>query len=292
MSRRSSARRKPVCRQASSAAAESDGGLARQRPAVGDAHAGDALRRVEDGQVVAAGVARAGHRPYLRKAVEPAYSARAAELLLDAQQLVVLRVAVRAGGRAGLDLAGARRDREVRDGGVLGLAGAVRDDGGPAGGVRHADRLERLGEGADLVELDQDGVGGALLDAAREALDVRDEEVVADELHAVADAAGERRPAVPVVLGHAVLDGDDGVVGRPTAPRAPSARRSRRCGPRVRGGTGRRGTARWWRGRGRWRPRCPGLRPASSMARMSRSSASRLVESLGAKPPSSPTVVA
>ncbi len=48
-----------------------------------------------------------------------------AQFLLDAQQLVVLRDAVGAGGGAGLDLAGVRRDRDVRDGRVLGLARTV-----------------------------------------------------------------------------------------------------------------------------------------------------------------------
>src|ERR671935_195507 len=46
-----------------------------------------------------------------------------AERLLDPQQLVVLRHAVRARRRAGLDLAAAGGHREVGDGRVLGLAG-------------------------------------------------------------------------------------------------------------------------------------------------------------------------
>ena len=48
-------------------------------------------------------------------------------------------------------------------------------------------------------------------DAARETHRVGDEEVVADELHAAAELGGEQLPAFPVVLGEAVLDGDDGV---------------------------------------------------------------------------------
>ena len=73
------------------------------------------------------------------------------------------------------------------------------------------DRLEGLGEGADLVDLHQDAVADAGLDAAGELLGVGDEEVVADELHAAAEALGEELPALPVVLAHAVFDGDDGV---------------------------------------------------------------------------------
>ena len=42
---------------------------------------------------------------------------------------------------------------------------------------------------------------------------VGDEEIVADELHLVAQGVGQLLPAVPVVLGAAVLDGDDRVLG-------------------------------------------------------------------------------
>ena len=42
-----------------------------------------------------------------------------------------------------------------------------------------------------------------------QALGVGDEEIVADELAALADEFGQRLPALPVVLGHAVLDRDD-----------------------------------------------------------------------------------
>jgi hypothetical protein len=49
--------------------------------------------------------------------------------------------------------------------------------------------VEGLGERADLVDLDQDRVGDALVDAAGQALGVGDEQVVADELHPVAERA-------------------------------------------------------------------------------------------------------
>src|SRR5262249_32485051 len=49
-----------------------------------------------------------------------------AELLFDPQELVVLRHPVRPRGRAGLDLPDVRRDGEIRDRRVLGLAGTVR----------------------------------------------------------------------------------------------------------------------------------------------------------------------
>src|SRR5687767_10150199 len=79
-----------------------------------------------------------------------------AKLLLDAQQAVVLSDPLGSADRAGLDLARVERHDEVRDGGVLGLAGAMADDRGPARVLRHLDRLDRLRQRPDLVELDED----------------------------------------------------------------------------------------------------------------------------------------
>src|SRR5579885_2606242 len=119
------------------------------------------------------------------------------QLLLDAEELVVLRDAVGARRRAGLDLAGAERDGEVSDRRVLRLAGAVRHHGGVTGALREPHRLDRLRERPDLVHLHEDRVGDAALDPVREPRGVRDEEVVADELHAVAELGREAPPGVP-----------------------------------------------------------------------------------------------
>ena len=76
----------------------------------------------------------------------------------------------------------------------------------------HLNGIQRLGQAADLVDLDEDGVRATKLDALRQTLGVRDEQVVAHQLHLVADAVGQLLPAVPVLLGHAVLDGDDRIL--------------------------------------------------------------------------------
>ena len=55
---------------------------------------------------------------------------------------------------------------------------------------------------------------------SREPLDVGHEEVVADQLDALAQALGEQPPAVPVVLGHAVLERDDRVAAAQVLPAA------------------------------------------------------------------------
>jgi hypothetical protein len=71
--------------------------------------------------------------------------------------------------------------------------------------------LQGLAQGADLVDLDQDRVADSELDAAAEALGIGDEEIVADQLQALAELFGEQLPAVPVLLVHAVLDREDRV---------------------------------------------------------------------------------
>ena len=52
-----------------------------------------------------------------------------------------------------------------------------------AGLARHFDGLDCFGDGADLIQLDENGVGDALLDAASKNLRVGDENVVADKLN-------------------------------------------------------------------------------------------------------------
>src|SRR5215510_3819686 len=63
-----------------------------------------------------------------------------AELLLDAQELVVLGGAVGAGERAGLDLPAIGGDRQVGNGRILGLAGAMRHHRREARLMGHLDR--------------------------------------------------------------------------------------------------------------------------------------------------------
>src|ERR1700710_528780 len=88
-----------------------------------------------------------------REGGAPGVACRVVELLLDAQQLVVLGHALGAGGGAGLDLAAVGGDGEVRDRGVLGLARPVAHHAAEAVAVRQLDRVEGLGQSADLVDL-------------------------------------------------------------------------------------------------------------------------------------------
>ena len=114
-----------------------------------------------------------------------------AEFFFDAEELVVFRDAVGTAHRAGLDLARVRRDGDVGDRRVFRFAGAVRDDRRVAVELRHFDGVERFREGADLVDLDENRVRDAELDALLEEGRVRDEQVVADELDLAAELVRE-----------------------------------------------------------------------------------------------------
>ena len=94
----------------------------------------------------------------------------------------------------------------------------------------HLDRVKRLAEAADLVDLDEHAVGNALGNPAPQSLDVGHEQVIADQLNPVARQLAQARPAVPIVFGHAVLDRADrvaiaqaGDVGRELVRIKPSA---------------------------------------------------------------------
>ena len=112
-------------------------------------------------------------------------------------------------------------DGEVGDGRVFGLARAVRDDRGVAGVARHRARVERLGDRADLIQLDQQRVA----DAARRSPSsgspgwsrTRRRRPAA---RCVPRALRQPLPAVPVAFGEAVFDRDDRVLAQPVLRRA------------------------------------------------------------------------
>src|SRR5271165_3783914 len=93
----------------------------------------------------------------------PGVAGLIAELLLDPDQLVVLGQTIRPRDRAGFDLSAIGRNREIGDRRVLRLAGPVRYHSGVAGPMRHIDGGQRLGERANLVDLDEDRIGDAFL---------------------------------------------------------------------------------------------------------------------------------
>src|SRR5271169_767711 len=142
----------------------------------------------------------------------------AAQGFLDAQELVVFGDAVGAGGGAGFDLACAHGDDEIGEERVFGFAAAMGDDGGVICFARHFDGFDGLTDRANLIELDQDGVADAFGDAARENFWIGDENIVSHELDFFAQVARDDFPAVPIIFGETVFDGNDGIFGCPGFP--------------------------------------------------------------------------
>mmetsp|Transcript_124212 Transcript_124212/g.322656 ORF Transcript_124212/g.322656 Transcript_124212/m.322656 type:complete len:520 (+) Transcript_124212:44-1603(+) len=157
-------------------------------------------------------------RPVARLPLEWSAEARACEeglatqLLLDPEQLVVLSQALAAARSPCLDLACAEPDDEVRDEGVLRLAGAVGDHDTPAAAHGHGGRIDGLGDGADLVHLQEQRVACADIERLGDALRVRNKQVVADNLDLLAHGLHQMGVAVPIILVEGVFDGDHGVL--------------------------------------------------------------------------------
>ena len=69
-----------------------------------------------------------------------------------------------------------------------------------------------------MVDLDEDGVSEATCDAIRQALGVRDEEVITDELNLAAESIREHLPALEVILSHAIFNRNNRIVRREVCP--------------------------------------------------------------------------
>ena len=180
-------------------------------------------------------------------------------------------------------------DGEVDDGDVLGLAGARRDDAGIAQLARRLPAVQRLGQRAALVGLEQHGVGraggGGLAQQRRS--DTRKSSPTTCSLRPT--GAREAREALRVVLGQRVLDRDDGVALDPAQQQldqAVAVELAPLQAQRVAAAAAELA-----------RPRCPARSPPArrarsrprSIAATSVSSASSLVSKAGHQPPSSAT---
>jgi len=132
------------------------------------------------------------------------------EFLLDPEELIVLGKALRAAGGAGLDLAGPEAHHKVGNEGVLCLAAAVADHDPPASRLGKLAGANSLGEGANLVDLEEEGVDGLLVNGGLDPLGVGDEQVIPDGLNR--GGGLELDKGIPVILSKPVLEGHDGVV--------------------------------------------------------------------------------
>ncbi len=89
------------------------------------------------------------------------------------------------------------------------------DDDGPSSSLGQVHGGDGFGQSADLVDLAEQRVGRLLFDGSLHSRHVGHQQIVTHDLHAVANALHQQRPVLPIVLGQAVLDGDDGVLLHP-----------------------------------------------------------------------------
>ena len=98
-----------------------------------------------------------------------------AQLFFNTKELVVFRDTVGATHGTCLDLPSIRRNCDIGDGHVFGFTGTVRDDRVVAVCLTELDCFECFSERADLVDLNQNRVGYAEIDALLQELNVGDE---------------------------------------------------------------------------------------------------------------------
>lgn len=134
------------------------------------------------------------------------------QLLLDSQELVVLSQSLGSVWSTGLDLTRSQTNRQVSNEGVFGLTRSVGNHHTPVGGVGVLSSLDGLGQRTNLVNLQQQGVGGLLLNGGLDSQWVGHEQVITDNLDLVLDLREELGPGFPVILGEWVLDGDNWVL--------------------------------------------------------------------------------
>ena len=114
-----------------------------------------------------------------------------AEIFFDSENLVVLGESLGSARSASLDLASLETDDQIGDEGVFSFARSVGDHDAPAGIHRHLSGLDGLGEGTNLVHLQQESVAGLLVQSGLDSSGVGDQEIVSNNLGVLANSLGE-----------------------------------------------------------------------------------------------------
>lgn len=139
-----------------------------------------------------------------------------AEFFFNADELVVLASAFTTARSTSLDLTTTETNDEVSDVDVFSFTRAVRDHDGPATSLAGLGGFNSFGDGADLVDLQQERVAALLFESDGDTVDVGDGKIITDDLCSLTfELAGERGPGFEVVLFEGILNGDDGEVGGP-----------------------------------------------------------------------------
>ena len=134
------------------------------------------------------------------------------EFGFDTEELVVLSGTFSTARSTGLDLSGAQTDGQVGDVVVLGFPGSVGGHDAPSVLLGKLDGIDGLTDASDLVDLEEEAVGGLLFDGLLDLDGVGHGQVITDDLDVFSDFGNDLGPVGPVILVKGVLDGDDGVL--------------------------------------------------------------------------------
>ena len=114
------------------------------------------------------------------------------------EQTVVFCESLGSAGRPRFYLPSVEPDSQIGDKGVLRLAAPVRHHDAPSGRLCEVRSGDTLGEGSDLVDLQEEGIAGLAVDGALDPHRVGHSQVVPDNLDA--ELGGEVRPALKIIL--------------------------------------------------------------------------------------------
>lgn len=100
------------------------------------------------------------------------------ELLLDTEDLVELGETLRTSGGTSLDLSSSQTNDDVSDSDILSLTRAVGHHDTPSSTERILGGLDSLGNGTDLVDLEEEGVARLELNSFLDELGVGDSQII------------------------------------------------------------------------------------------------------------------
>src|SRR5262245_3288472 len=83
------------------------------------------------------------------------------------------------------------------------------EHGGVTTVLRQGHRVQGLGQRANLVYLDENGVGGLALNSPLQEFDVGHKEIITNQLNVAPEFLGQPLPILPITLSAAIFNTDD-----------------------------------------------------------------------------------
>src|SRR5215469_16260329 len=137
------------------------------------------------------------------------------EGVLYTDNLVPLGGAFAAREGSHFQLSGIGSNGEMADKSVFRFSRARTHNGQPSRFLRQADRCNGLCHCANLIRLNEDGIGDPSVDASLDERCIRTEQIIANELNLVSERASDSGPSFPVTLSHWIFQRNDGILRTP-----------------------------------------------------------------------------